>query len=69
MKNLPNAITISQFPSTTASDDYGEEEVNVFIGDIAEQHLRKFATVSGADKTFGLRDKDVSFTLRTRKQT
>ena len=29
----------------------------IFIGDIDEQYLRKFATVSGADKTFGLRDK------------
>ena len=34
-----------------------EEEEDVFIEDIAEQYLRKFATVSGADKTFGLRDK------------
>ena len=32
--------------------------MNVFIGDIAVQYLRKFASVSGADKTFGLRDKD-----------
>ena len=33
----------------------------MFIGDIAEQYLRKFAIVSGADKTFGLRDKDARF--------
>ena len=33
----------------------------MFIGDIAEQYWRKFATVSGADKTFGLRDKDGKF--------
>ena len=31
------------------------------MGDIAEDYLRKFATVSGADKTFGLRDKDGRF--------
>ena len=31
--------------------------MNVFIGDIAEQYLRKFVSVSGADKTFGLWDK------------
>ena len=31
---------------------------DVFIGDIAEQYLRKFATMSGADKTLGLQDKD-----------
>ena len=31
------------------------------MGNIAEQHLRKFATVSGADKTFGTRDKHGRF--------
>ena len=30
-------------------------------GDIAEEYLRKFATVSSADKTFGLRNKDGRF--------
>ena len=58
MKNLPNAITFPQFPSITAyEDDDGEEEEDVFIGDIAEQYLRKFAAATGADKTFELRDK------------
>ena len=59
MKNLPKIITFSQFQSIIAydDDDDGEEEEDVFIGDIAEQYLRKFATMSGADKTFGLRDK------------
>ena len=62
IKNLSKAITFSQFPSLTAyDDDDGEEEEDVFIGDIAEQYLRKFANVSGADKTFGLRDKDGKF--------
>ena len=63
MKNLPKAITFPQFPSITAYDDdyHSEEEEDVFIGDIAEQYLRKFATVSGADKTFVLRDKDGRF--------
>ena len=63
MKNLPKAITFPQFPSITAyhDDDDSEKEEDVFIGDIAEQYLRKFATVSGADKTFGLRDKDGRF--------
>ena len=69
MKNLPKAITFPQFPSITAYDDNdGEEEKDVFIGDNAEQYLRKFATVSGADKTFGLRDKDGKFYMGTRKQ-
>ena len=63
MKNLPKAITFPQFPSITAydDDDDGEEEENVFIGDIAEEYLQKFATVSGADKTFVSRDKDGRF--------
>ena len=61
MKNLPKAITFSQFPFITAYDDDDEEEEDVFIGDIAEQYLRKFDTVSGADKTFGLRNKDGTF--------
>ena len=61
-KNLTKAITLAQFPSITAyDDDDGEEEEDIFIRDIAEQYLRKFATVSGADKTFGLRDKDGKF--------
>ena len=61
MKNLPKAVTFSQFPPITSYDDDGEKEVNVFIGDIAEQYLRKFASVLGANKTFGLRDKDGKF--------
>ena len=61
MKNLPKAIAFPQFPSITAYDDDGEEEEFVFIGDIAEQYLRKFASKSGTDLTFGLRDKDGKF--------
>ena len=61
MKNLPKAVTFPLFPSITAHDDDGEEEVDVFIGDIAEQYLRKFGSASGADKTFGLPDKDGKF--------
>ena len=62
MKNLSKAIIFPQFPSITAyDDDNGEEEEDVFIGDIPEQYLRKFATVSGADNTFGLWDKDGKF--------
>ena len=56
MKYLQKAITFQQFLSITAYDDDGEEEVDVFIGDIAEQYLRKIASMSGADKTFRLRD-------------
>ena len=61
MKNLPRAITFSQFPSITTYDNDGEEEVDVFIGDTDEQYLRKFAFASGTDKRCGLRDKDGKF--------
>ena len=61
MTNLPRAITFPQFPSITAYDDDGEEEADMFIGDIEEQYLRKFASASGADKKFGLRDKNGTF--------
>ena len=61
MKNLRRAITFPQFPSITAYDDDGEEEVDVLIGDIAEKFLRKFASASNTDKTFELRDKDGKF--------
>ena len=62
MNNLPKAVTFPQFPSITAYDDDDcEDEVNVFIGDIAEQYLHKFASQSRTDKTFGLRDKDGKF--------
>ena len=61
MKNLPRAITIPHFPAITAYDDDGEEQEDVFIGNVAEQYLRKFATVCGADRTFGLRYKDDKF--------
>ena len=62
-------MTFPQFPSITFYGDDGEEEEDAVIGDIAEQYFRMFASVSGADKTFGLRDKDGKFfTLGTRKQ-
>ena len=35
MKNSPKVISFPQYPSITAHDDDGEEEENVFIGDIA----------------------------------
>ena len=67
MKNLPKAITFQQLPSITAYDDDDEEEEDVFIGDISEHYLRKFAFKSGNDKTFGLRDKDGKFYIGNKK--
>ena len=69
MKNLPKAITFPQFPSITAydDDDDGGEEEDVFIGDMAEEYLRKFAAASGADKMFGLRNKDGKFYIANKE--
>ena len=69
MKNLPRAITFHKFPSTTAYDDYDdEEEVDVFIRHIAEQYLRKFASASKQIKHLNCAIRMVSFTLGTRQQ-
>ena len=59
IKHLPK-VTCPQLSSITAYDDDDEEE-DAVIGDIAEQYLWKFASTSGTDKTFGLRDKDGKF--------
>ena len=61
MQNLPKVITFPQFSSITAYGeeefaDEGEEEWVAIIGDIAEQYLQKFASDSGADVIFGLRE-------------
>ena len=69
MKNLPKAIIFPQFPSITAYDDDGEEDENVFIGDIAQQYLRKCASTSGTAKTFGLGDKDGKFYIGNKEAT
>ena len=67
MKNLPKAITFPEFPSITAYDDDGEEEKDVFIGDIAEQYLRNFLSKSGSDKTFGMRYNNGKFYIGNKK--
>ena len=41
--------------------------MDVFIEDIAEQYLRKFASTSGTDKTFDMRDKDGKFYIENTK--
>ena len=69
MKNLSKTITFSHFPSITAyHDDDGEEEEDVFIGDIAEQYLRKFVTVSVLIRRLDSGIRMLGFTLGTRKQ-
>ena len=60
MKNLPKAITFPQFPMRM-------KKRRTYSGDVAEQYLRKFATTSGADKTFGLRDNNGKFYIRNKE--
>ena len=67
MKHLPKAVTFPQYPYITEYDDDGEEEVKAVIGNIAELYLRKFASTSGTDKTFGLRDKGGKFYIGTKE--
>ena len=64
---LPKAIIFPQFPFITAYDDDGEEKEDVFLGDIPEQYLQKDASMSGTDKTFGLRDKDGKFYIENKE--
>ena len=56
-----------QFPTIIAYNDDGEEEEDAIIGNIAKQYLRKFASESGADKTFGLRDNNSKFYIGNKK--
>ena len=67
MKKLTKRHDISTISVHNSYDDDDEEEVEVFIGDIAENYLRKFSSVSGADNTFGLRDKDGKFYIENRE--
>ena len=69
MKHLPKAVTFPQYPSIAAYDDDGEEEGKAVIGNIAEQYLQKFASKSGTDKTFGLRDMDSKCYIGNKKAT
>ena len=64
---MPKVITFPQFPSITSYDDDGEEEEDAVIGDIAEQYMRKFASESGTDKTFGMRDKNDKFYIGSKE--
>ena len=67
MEHLPIAVTFPQYPSITAYDDDGEEEGKAVMGNIAKQYLRKFASTSGTDRTFGLRDKDGKFYIGSKE--
>ena len=51
IEKIPQTITFSTFPSIQAPE--GEEDTQ-YIGAVAEKYLRKFATKSEADTTYGL---------------
>ena len=61
IENLPQAITFPAFPSIQASKEPLEGEGTQYIGDLAEKYLRKFATKSEADTTYGLYDRKSNF--------
>ena len=67
MKNVQKAITFPQYQSIKSIIMMMVKKRDVIIGDIVEQYLRKFATVSGADKTFGLRDNDGKFYIENKE--
>ena len=67
MKTLPKAITISQFSFITAYDD-GEEEEDVFIGDIASNTCESLLPSPALIRDLDCGIMMVSFTLGTRKK-
>ena len=69
MKNFPKTITFPQFPFITAyDDDAGEEEEDVFIGDIAEPYLRNYPPCLVQIRRLDNGIRMASFILGTRKQ-
>ena len=54
IENLPQAITFPTYPSIQAFEEPPEGEDTQYIGEVAEKYLRKFATKSEADTTYGL---------------
>ena len=55
------AITFPAYPSIQASEKPLEGEDTQYIGEVAEKYLRKFATKSEADTTYGLYDRKDNF--------
>ena len=55
------AITFPAYPSIQAFEKPLEGEDMQFIGDLVEMYLRKFATKSEADTTYGLYDRHGNF--------
>ena len=61
IENLPQAIKFPAYPSIQASEKPLEGEDMQYIGEVAENYLRKFTTKGEADKTYGLYDKAGKF--------
>ena len=62
IENIPQAIAFPAFPSIQAFEKPPEgEEYTQYIGAVAEKYLRKFATKSEADTTYGLYDRNDNF--------
>ena len=61
------AITFPAYPSIQASENPLEGEDTQYIGEVAEKYLRKFATKSEADTTYGLYDRKGSFYIRNKQ--
>jgi len=63
MKKLPT-IAFPQFQAIAAPPEDEDEDLDtsgLYIGEIAEEYLRKFASKQEVDKTFGIYNKDGKF--------
>ena len=59
IENLQQTITFPAFPSIQAFEKPPERQEDMqYIGAVAEKYLRKFATKSEADTTYGLYDRN-----------
>ena len=61
IESLPQAIAFPAFPSIQAFEEPSEGQDTQYIGTVAEKYLRKFATKSEADTTYGLYDRNGNF--------
>ena len=61
IENLPKAITFPAYPSIEVSKEKETFVEPFFMGDIAENYLRKHDTKNKADTTFGIYDKQGTF--------
>ena len=61
IESLPQTVTFPAYPSIEASKEKETFVEPYIIGNIAESYLRKFATKTEADTTFGLYDRKGKF--------